>query len=318
MTETKTEKTVTCEKHGEYIATTTITIFREGCRPVERTSECPGCEQERIAQCEREAAEEAEQRRRRRIAENRKKANIPERFAVSTFENYIASSADQRLALSDTRAFAENFAAVQEAGNSLTLCGKPGCGKTHLACAVANYLLDAGRTVIYQQAIELVRAIRATWHRESGESETSVIARYRNVDLLILDEIGVSFGSEAEKTQLFDILDGRYREMRPTLIVSNLSPKGLRECLGERVYDRLMQNGSGCVVFNWASYRPSAALTTRRSPREQGGPPADGCQPSKGPPKMRSVVEQMRELREESEREEAARQKKAEVEGVIQ
>jgi DNA replication protein DnaC len=72
---------------------------------------------------------------------------------------------------------------------------------------------------------------------------------------LILDEVGVSFRSEAEKTQLFDVLDGRYREMRPTVIVSNLNAKDLQECLGPRIFDRLMEAGSTVVIFDWKSYR---------------------------------------------------------------
>ena len=129
--------------------------------------------------------------------------------------------------------------------------------------------------MIYRQTIELVRAIRDTWRRGSDESETSVIEKYRSVGLLILDEVGVSFGGEAEKTQIFDVLDGRYREMRPTLIVSNLSAKGLpRECAsGERgCHDRLIQNGSGCVVFDWGSYRPGAALATLKRSQPEGEP----------------------------------------------
>jgi DNA replication protein DnaC len=54
---------------------------------------------------------------------------------------------------------------------------------------------------------------------------------------------------------MFDVLDGRYREMRPTLIISNLNEKGLQDCLGSRVFDRLMEIGSVVVTFNWGSYR---------------------------------------------------------------
>jgi DNA replication protein DnaC len=109
--------------------------------------------------------------------------------------------------------------------------------------------------VIYTQAIELVRAIRDTWRPHSIKSETEVINSYRNAGLLIVDEIGVQFGAEAEKNQMFDVLDGRYREMRPTLIISNLNEKGLQDCLGSRVFDRLMEIGSVVVTFNWGSYR---------------------------------------------------------------
>jgi DNA replication protein DnaC len=289
-----TEGPAICEKHGAYIATIS-TLVINGLRATPHTSSCPVCLEEWQAERKREDEERAEKGRRYQIAVNRKAATIPSRFAGCTFENYVASNEGQKRALSFAKAFAENFAAVEEAGSSLALYGKPGTGKTHLASAVANHVLDAGRTVIYRQTIELVRAIRDTWRRGSDESETSVIEKYRSVGLLILDEVGVSFGSDAEKTQIFDVLDGRYREMRPTLIVSNLSLKGLQECLGERIYDRLMQNGSGCVVFDWGSYRPGAALATfKRNPSE------DGVSPLK-PNEQQSVAARMRKLHAEAE-----------------
>jgi len=196
-----------------------------------------------------------EEQRRKRIDRNRKAAAIPARFVHCAFDNYLTSSKEQQLALSAARGFAENFDAVRVAGSSLTLCGNPGCGKTHLACAIANHLLNAGKTVIYTTVLELIRGIRDTWRRESSLSETDVVLKYRGVDLLILDEVGVSFGSEAERNQLFDVLDGRYREMRPTVIVSNLNGKALQECLGPRIFDRLMETGSTVVTFKWGSYR---------------------------------------------------------------
>jgi DNA replication protein DnaC len=265
MTQTEEKIIATCEKHGEYSATLKTMIYGHGEKSHEWTTPCPTCEQEREERRKRQVEELDEGYRRKRIAANREKANIPARFAGSAFENYVASTTGQQRALSVSRAFAENFDAIRKTGSSLAFCGGPGCGKTHLACAIANRLLAVERTVIYTQAIELVRAIRDTWRRDSSESETTVIARYRSTGLLIIDEIGVQFGSEAEKAQLFDVLDGRYREMRPSLIISNLSEKGLQECLGPRVFDRLMEIDSTMVLFNWGSYR-----RVPKSPREVG------------------------------------------------
>ena len=287
MTNTKETAIVTCEKHGEYTATITTMIWDIG-KPHEWTTPCPGCEQEREERRKREDEERAEKERRCRIAVNRKAATIPSRFAGCTFENYVTSNEGQKRALLFAQAFAENFAAMQEAGNSLTLYGTPGTGKTHLACAVANHILDSGRTVIYTRAIDLIHAIRETW-RDHSKSQIEVTGRYQTTGLLIVDEIGVQFGSEAERTQLFEVLDERYGEMRPTLIVSNLNLKGLQDSLGGRIYDRLMQNGSGCAVFDWRSYRPGAALATLKRSQPEGEP------------NEQSVAARMRKLRAEAE-----------------
>lgn len=246
----------TCERHGVYTATVKkLPWGRNG-----ETSEtrCPSCEREWEERRKQQEVEYEERQWRERIAINRKAAEIPERFAGCSFENYEATTAKQKQVLSAARGFAEHFDAVRESGSSLALCGKPGCGKTHLACAIGNQVLEAGYTVIYTTVVELLRAIRDTWRRNSEDSENRVIEKYRRVGLLILDEVGVSFGSESEKVQLFDVLDGRYRDMRPTVIISNLNGNELKKALGARLYDRLMHNGSDVVLFDWDSFRPFA------------------------------------------------------------
>ena len=74
-------------------------------------------------------------------------------------------------------------------------------------------------------------------------------------DLLIIDEIGVQFGSEFEKNLIFDILNERYENRRPTLLLSNLTVPEVRAFLGERIYDRLKEDGGRCVSFDWQSHR---------------------------------------------------------------
>jgi DNA replication protein DnaC len=206
---------VICERHGEYTATTKTYFGSDNVPSRPFISLCPGCEREREEQREerrrKQEQERREEQRRARIERNRKIAAIPTRFAFCTFDNYDANLEGQRHSLTEAKRFAENFDAVTEKGSSLILCGRPGCGKTHLVSAIGNHLIAAGRTVIYTQVIELARAIRDTWRHDSEKTTTVVIEKYRTVDLLILDEAGVQFRTEAERTQLFDILDGRYR-----------------------------------------------------------------------------------------------------------
>jgi DNA replication protein DnaC len=254
LNQKKTEEICNCPRHGEYIATTTCVGFG-ACPSHSWTTNCPRCEEELTAEFERKEAEYEEMKRRERIASKRTAANIPSRFADSTLQNYVASTTGQRKALSVARSFAENFESVRQSGSSLILCGNSGCGKTHLSCAIANHLLNTGKTAIYSTVLQLIRSVRDTWRPHSSQSETEVVRKYRNSDLLILDEVGASFGSEAEQNQLFDILDGRYGDKRPTVIVSNQNGKVLQERLGLRIFDRMMEKGSAVVVFNWKSYR---------------------------------------------------------------
>ena len=79
--------------------------------------------------------------------------------------------------------------------------------------------------------------------------------RGSETDLLILDEVGVQFGSDTEKLILFDVLNERYEKRRPTLVLSNLSLPDVEQYLGERIFDRLREDGGEAVVFDWESHR---------------------------------------------------------------
>ena len=242
------EGEATCELHGTYIATFHHWSFDPPGKEINATL-CPKCEEDR------------EQRQRERIIfDRRQKAAIPKRFQECNFDNYVTTTPQQKLALSTARSYAENFEQVQERGDNLIFCGAMGNGKTHLSAAIINdlilYVPWGSTPPLYTTLHEMIRAIRGTWGRDADETETEV-ERYRNADLLVVDEIGVSLGGEAERNQLFDVLDGRYRDVKPTVIISNLSEKELRECLGTRIFDRLTEIGSTVVRFTWKSWRQS-------------------------------------------------------------
>ena len=74
-------------------------------------------------------------------------------------------------------------------------------------------------------------------------------------DLLILDEVGVQYGSESERIELFKVVNGRYDELKPMIMLSNLAITRLLEYLGERIYDRLLDAGGRVVTFDWKSWR---------------------------------------------------------------
>ena len=93
---------------------------------------------------------------------------------------------------------------------------------------------------------------RVSTHGGGGDALEAV--RAAQPDLLILDEIGVQIGSEHEKLLLFDVLNGRYQQCRPTILISNLSGSDLEAYLGQRVMDRYRECGA-VLAFDWNSYR---------------------------------------------------------------
>ena len=103
--------------------------------------------------------------------------------------------------------------------------------------------------------MRIARDIKNSWNRDSQISEERAIKTYTDKDLLIIDEIGIQFGSEAEKIILFEIINTRYEQMKPTILISNLSEQELGAYIGERVLDRMMEGQGAIIAFDWESYR---------------------------------------------------------------
>ena len=241
-----------CNEHGAYPATVTKIGVHE------LRSSCPVCDENRELRYQEIQRRRRQEELRQRIERNRRDCALPRRFADCTFDGFLAENQSQQAALAIARGFAERFCDMQRLGASLTFCGPPGTGKTHLCAAVANHLVPQGNTVLYRQSYAVLREIKDTWHKNSTRSEGEVIRRLSGVDLLIIDEIGVQFGSESEKILMFEVLDGRYQACKPTVICSNLGRKALGEFLGERILDRLLDKGSSIIVCDWESYRRRA------------------------------------------------------------
>lgn len=181
------------------------------------------------------------------------RSGISERFIGATLGGYQTPTDGHAKALQACRDYLESV--IYGNSGSLVLLGKPGTGKTHLACSIAVELMRrAGKQALYRTVRDLVREVRATWHREAAETEVDVIARLTQAPLLVLDEVGVQSGTDNELATMFDVIDGRYRQELPTIVISNLNRQGLQDALGERMFDRLREDGS-VIVFDWSSHR---------------------------------------------------------------
>jgi DNA replication protein DnaC len=235
-----------CETHGQYESRNYLSIMWSG---------CPACAAEAA---QRKAEEDAEKQKQREAQQWQAKLNnsgIPARFQTRTLDSYIAETPQQQRALTFARNYAEGIEQATETGRSAMLIGKPGTGKTHLAVGIGIDALRKGLSVKFVTVMSMIRAIKSTWAKGHEETESEAMIRFVNYDLLILDEVGVQFGSDFEKTILFEILNARYNWLAPTIVISNLDAAGVREHLGDRVYDRMRENGGKLMVFDWESYR---------------------------------------------------------------
>jgi DNA replication protein DnaC len=181
--------------------------------------------------------------------------DIGKRFRGKTFAEYQTSHPKQETTLKTCQRYAETFAARRDEGDGMILMGKPGTGKNHLAAAIAGSVIEAGYVVLHTTAIKVVRAVKETWDRNNREGEAVVIKRFMEPDLLIIDEVGAQFGSTTEQVYLMEIINGRYAEMLPTILLTNLDHDALEKCLGPQVVDRFYEGKSQVLTMDWESYR---------------------------------------------------------------
>lgn len=240
----------TCEQHGDFEAKNVFGGI---------WTRCPRCTDEAAAR-EQARRDEQEQQRAIKLWEKRLDyAGIPDRFRDRSLKSYVAEAEGQRRALAFAEAYAEAFDDALATGRSAVFIGKLGTGKTHLAVGIGLRIMHRdGRSVVFTTVMRAIRRIRNTWGGNGAESETEAIEAFTHPDLLILDEVGIQYGSEAEKLLIFDIINDRYESRRPTLLLTNLDLTGVRAYLGERVYDRLREDGGEVVVFDWESHRCAA------------------------------------------------------------
>ncbi len=104
--------------------------------------------------------------------------------------------------------------------------GTFGTGKTHLAATIALYLIEQERRVIFKTADDLFKDIKETFDKDDG-SEQKILARYKECDLLIIDDLGKEQATDWTTAQLYAILNDRYENQRPVIITTNFNEDGL-------------------------------------------------------------------------------------------
>ncbi len=245
-----------CESHGRYVAR----VVFVGERKVS-DGYCPVCYrlQEEEAARGRAAvyAQIEAERERQRLEEALGRACIPADFRDKTFDTFIADTPELQAALSLAKRFVSGWQKAREGGYGLLFYGNPGTGKSHLAISIIKALLPQAAG-LYTRVPDMIGYIRAQWHPDSETSSYAAIRRYVDLDLLVLDELGVQSGSINEQTLLFEVIDARLSENRPTIFLSNLAPVDLVPIIGERLVDRIKGK---CVAQRFSGESRRKSLT---------------------------------------------------------
>lgn len=180
------------------------------------------------------------------IAENARKrlyemSNL-ERLSHLTFENFNRSgnpkaefvSPQEVASLHDAFNASGEFA--KELKGWLLLEGAYGCGKTHLAAAIANGCVQRGTPTLFITVPDLLDSLRFAYN----DPETTFEARFdniRNADLLVMDDFGTQNATPWAQEKLFQIINYRYINKLPTVITTNLILDEIESRIRSRLQD---------------------------------------------------------------------------------
>lgn len=138
------------------------------------------------------------------------------------FENFDlrrGTSAYSRDALQIALQVAQEYAETPKGW--LVLTGPSGTGKSHLAAAITNAVLDRDEGALWVFVPDFLDHLRTTFNPQSDISYDELFTTVRDAPVLILDDLGAQSSSPWAEEKLYQILSHRYDACRPTVITSN-------------------------------------------------------------------------------------------------
>ncbi len=158
-----------------------------------------------------------------------------------TFVNFDLRKGEG-LSPDDTRSLDKAFHAARQYAEEprgwLVIIGPYGCGKTHLAAAVANYRTDLGDPPLFIVVPDLLDHLRATFSPTSNVTLDRRFEEIRTAPLLILDDLGTQATTPWVKEKLYQLFNYRYNAELSTVITSANSLEEMDPRIRSRMMDR--------------------------------------------------------------------------------
>lgn len=170
-------------------------------------------------------------------------ANIPKRYAHCTLDTFRDFVPVLRNAKKRVQEFVDLWPSSSE-GKGLLLMGGCGAGKTHLAVAALNEVINSGKPgrVLFANFQDLIQEIQASFDSDQAPGKAEIMRPLLEADLLVLDELGSQKPTTFVQDILYYVINTRYNEERTTIFTTNYldhPPDAKQERLEDRIGVRL-------------------------------------------------------------------------------
>lgn len=186
---------------------------------------------------------------------------VPDIYKKISFDDIIGDY------IANTKKAVQNFLTVRK---NIFIYGDVGTGKTALLWCLVNEIYKNHSTTknyktlqtmpyefieprpefkfSFVTSVDLIESLRARFKRDCKleEWEKDCYDSAKMSKILLLDELGLQYGTEREHIEFFNLFNYRYENRLPTIATSNITPKQIQEKLGKRIYDRFF---SDCQIF---------------------------------------------------------------------
>ncbi|MBN1583050.1 MAG: ATP-binding protein [Anaerolineae bacterium] len=179
--------------------------------------------------------DEIEEKRSQRL---RNLSNI-EYLGHMTFETFVpgGSALNPDLKENLRRAYDYAYTFARDPKGWLIFRGGYGCGKTHLAVAIASYRIEMRHPALFIVVPDLLDYLRATYSPNSPVRYDERFEEIRSHPLLILDDLGTQSNTPWADEKLFQIFNFRYNARLPTVVTTNCELEDIEERIRSRLND---------------------------------------------------------------------------------
>ena len=170
--------------------------------------------------------------------------SIEKRYKNCSFENYKIN-VNNKKAFSVCKNFCDKIEDYIDNGKNIFIGGLVGVGKTHLCYSIKRELIFKKNIPSFEIVIttskKYIDNVRSFYNKKI---KIGVLKKdeFLKCKILIIDEIGIMFNTDAERIELFDLFDYRYRNQLPTIVMGNLKKEDIKILLRSRISSRLFGN----------------------------------------------------------------------------